>query len=877
MLSKKVNDKAEPEAAAEDVQSIWQALDAWAKVLAPWQRRILAYATKHGRLSDAQIDEVYGEFLIAAALAPKPEKEKPAEPIEVSGRPAAALADPLVLTRIDQLRGVNALPEDAALTFGANLTVVYGRNGSGKTGFARLLANACFSRHKPAIIKNIYDKNAPAQASAQFHVRIGGQAREPLPYAVGNEIADLQRITFFDSTVARQHVSGSTTFEFKPSGFDVFPEIVRVYAEISKRLDAEVARRTRENTFPKSFIAEETAISKAMDALGAKTDMAQLRAWGAYGDSERARLADLDTQLTALKAKSAKELLAAANQAKADIGELFARLKALATEFGAAKAAARTELSRAARQAADDAAALGSDQFKRPFFNAVGTPEWEAFTKAAHALGRKEHEAYPTPEESRCLLCERPFDDASRKHVAALLAFVEGDARRKAALADKATKDEANRLDDLEVDIFSANSRVRAHVHRLDPELENKLEAVSWAITSAREAAVRALKTHAADASSVDIGEVSKKISGLLKRLDDDIARLGTEDTEKAIASLELERRTLRHREVLSQILPDIETFVADAIWCEKVPKAKTALAPRPITDKEKELFIKVVGDSYRKRFADECDALGCALPVELQTVGRAGQTVRSLAMKGGHKPDTILSEGEQRAVALADFLAEVGHNPASNGIVLDDPVTSQDHERKARIAERLVQEAKNRQVIVFTHDLVFLNQIAVSAEGSGVPIELHWIDRTSDGKPGKVALGDAPTTSKMYDSCEKARQALAHAKTLTGSAQTDAIRGGMGALRRTIEETVAKKFLKEVVSRWSDRVMVTALRKIVWDDALGKELVETFEKLSAYIEGHSHTDEAAGAPPQIKDLEQMIPVVEGLIKRARAEKQKAA
>jgi wobble nucleotide-excising tRNase len=63
--------------------------------------------------------------------------------------------------------------------------------------------------------------------------------------------------------------------------------------------------------------------------------------------------------------------------------------------------------------------------------------------------------------------------------------------------------------------------------------------------------------------------------------------------------------------------------------------------------------------------------------------------------VRGGHRPDKILSEGEQRAVALADFLTEVGLNPSSAGIVLDDPVTSQDHYRKDRIARRLVAEAK--------------------------------------------------------------------------------------------------------------------------------------------------------------------------------------
>lgn len=94
-----------------------------------------------------------------------------------------------------------------------------------------------------------------------------------------------------------------------------------------------------------------------------------------------------------------------------------------------------------------------------------------------------------------------------------------------------------------------------------------------------------------------------------------------------------------------------------------------------------------------------------------------------------------------------------------------------------------------------------------------------------------------------------------------------------MGALRRTIEETVVKRLFKGIVPRWSDRVIVTKLRTVAWDNALADDFVDMYEELSAYIEGHSHTDEASGAPPEIKDLEQKIAIVDALVKRARAER----
>jgi hypothetical protein len=94
-----------------------------------------------------------------------------------------------------------------------------------------------------------------------------------------------------------------------------------------------------------------------------------------------------------------------------------------------------------------------------------------------------------------------------------------------------------------------------------------------------------------------------------------------------------------------------------------------------------------------------------------------------------------------------------------------------------------------------------------------------------------------------------------------------------MAALRRTIEETVVKRLLKGVVPRWSDRVIVTGLKKIAWDERLADEFVAKYEELSSYIEGHSHTDEAMGAPPEINDLEGKIAEVAALLQRAKPDR----
>jgi hypothetical protein len=222
------------------------------------------------------------------------------------------------------------------------------------------------------------------------------------------------------------------------------------------------------------------------------------------------------------------------------------------------------------------------------------------------------------------------------------------------------------------------------------------------------------------------------------------------------------------------------------------------------------DLFQAVIAENYKKRLHEECAVLDCNLPVELSARGERGQTIRSVTIRGGHRPNEILSEGEQRAVALANFLTEVGLNPANAGIVLDDPITSQDHQRKERIALRLVREAQMRQVIVFTHNLVFLTMLAAAAENAGAEMFTHWVQRDGEGHPGQVSLDDCPATTPQYRTTSKAKDTLRDAKAVAGTKQMQLIQRGMAELRRTLEEIVPHHLLEQVVTRWSDRIIVT-------------------------------------------------------------------
>lgn len=101
----------------------------------------------------------------------------------------------------------------------------------------------------------------------------------------------------------------------------------------------------------------------------------------------------------------------------------------------------------------------------------------------------------------------------------------------------------------------------------------------------------------------------------------------------------------------------------------------------------------------------------------------------------GGGSPQDILSEGEQRAIAISSFLAEVRLGKGLGGVVFDDPVSSLDHVRRERVAKRLAQESRERQVVVLTHDVFFLSVLMLEARALGMEPKALNLQRTPQGR----------------------------------------------------------------------------------------------------------------------------------------------
>jgi energy-coupling factor transporter ATP-binding protein EcfA2 len=289
----------------------------------------------------------------------------------------------------------------------------------------------------------------------------------------------------------------------------------------------------------------------------------------------------------------------------------------------------------------------------------------------------------------------------------------------------------------------------------------------------------------------------------------------------------------------------EIQNFVSDRRWALR---ARNCLgSTRAITAKYNELFNALVTERYRGLFEETLRRFRSDVKVTIETRGSKGETVRQLVLnpkvfRPGFSIDQILSEGEKRAVAVADFLTEAALDQRNNGIILDDPVTSLDDNWKNTLAACLAEAAKTRQVVVLTHDLAFLYRIKERAEQLQVDVASHWV-REENGRPGFIHLDNSPVCERDYKSAKIANDYYARAKNAKPAEQQALLQQGFGALRTSYEALIIFEVFNEVVARFEERLSFGRLKDVRVDPKLAEEIIRRMEALSRHIEGHLHSD----------------------------------
>lgn len=847
----------------------------WASTLPYWEQAALDKILSGVSFTDADYDELLRYLLEDADLA-EPTGPRPTLHFPQYGDADSQPMTPVRLVKISGLRNINALVQGQVLTFDPALTAIYGGTGSGKSGYARVLGCAGFTRGDEEVLPDI---TQPADDTVTLSADIGindGTSDRTLQYEIGKQCAELASCYVFDSTSVRVHLTGQNAFSFSPAGLSHLARMAEVTDKVRDRLQTRVDENSQPHEFDAWFQGD-TEVRELVADLGPDTDLRALREMAQLAPEEEQRLQDLDLDVARLKTEDIPKQIGDLTQRIEDLGILTSRLQQAQEALSSKAVDEIVGVMRIYVERQVSAEQVSIDRFESERFTQTGTDVWHQFVAAARALAEAEQipdQTYPQPDD-RCLLCHQPLSAQARELLLRLWEFLEGEARTRLQEAQALVVEKEEALDGIDLDFFDDESVSYRYLQTQDARVLGKVKAFVAACRRRRKSVRKMISAGAPDSEhpSLPASGISD-LERLVESLRTDLAELEKKDPTEDIAELEQQKLSLEHRALLHQRFDKIEEYVQKRLWAQQAKQQGGTT--RHITTKHNQLFRRLVTDRYVELFEQTLRDLGRPLQVRVKTRGRKGEAHKQILLQADSSVptqratvDKVLSEGEKRAVALADFLTEVALDNTSGTIVLDDPVTSLDLEWRELIASILAAEAKRRQVIVFTHDLPFLYHLTKYSEREQVEVATHWIKRGDhDGRPGYVFLDNSPALEREYRKATRVREIYARAKDAPAADQEALLREGFGALRTCYEAFIIFDLFNEVVMRFDERVSIGRLMQIVWDKSIVDEVVAKCELLSRYIEGHLHSNALGAQKPQPRTLLTEIEAFDALRKR---------
>jgi len=799
----------------------------WGSGLSAWQQHAISLLFAQGSLSANDDEDVYA--LLKAGHGIADPQNRVAQKIDVGKAAPAEQAKSLVqITAIKNLRNVNALAENQTLPISpTGLTVIYGDNGSGKSGYSRVLKRACRARDQgEPILPNAGAPQRPdAKAQATINLLIDGTATEVV-WTNGSPAPEvLSAVSVFDTRCARAYVDEQDDFSYVPYGMDILRGLADLCTRLKKKIEDEIARSTPNTIAFAKLQQSQTSAGRLANTLSARTKPEDVEKLATLTQENLDRHATLDKSL---KADNPKEKAQALRTLASRVLRLSERCTEKLGVIGDAKVKELQNLieaSRTAKKTAEEASRAFKEEPGR--LPGTGGEVWQELFAAARKFALESHAGKDFPHldpNDQCPLCQQPLNEAAARLVEFdtfihnELEKVARESRDKAVLAYKLIKD-----DDLNI---SFDSETQNELREKHGDLVQRCIDFGIALKS-RQAAINAAAKPDGDWTIIGIEPASPTAAllDLNKSLVETAEAMEKAADDKGRLAMQLEFNELDARIQLRDLKEQALQAIKSHVVVQNLNKCSTAVKTHAITSKSTEINEQVISKDLADALTAEYKKLNVgSLKVTLKSISQKGKTYYKLILQtaGGNKLSDILSEGEQRAIAIGSFLAEVNIAQHPGGVIFDDPMSSLDHRRREKVAARLVEEAKKRQVIIFTHDLYFLCMLQQEAQSQDVLLATQSLHKTRDGFG--VASDDLPfdgTSTKarigrlrvLQGECEKLHR--------DGDEQAygPRARETYRQLRIAWERAIEEVLLQGTINRFGEGVSTLRLREVTVDD----------------------------------------------------------
>lgn len=812
----------------------------WISALPKWEQKLSYVILEKRYISEEVLNEIYNFFKVEVHL------ENGAIEIEDEGHNMEMVdtVPDVVWQGVGDLHGVNRLKSGSELSVSKGLTVVYGENGSGKSGYTRLLNNAFISRGDQDILPNIFLEH-PEEISAIFKFCVDGELVEyKFPDRKGEY--PFKTIRNFDSKSAADDMNRESAIDFAPSELSFFDILMSACVQIQQKLDMERETKKMDNPLLKYFPKEGKAL-EAMKCLSEKTDIESLEKTFAVSEEEKDKYEAVRTEKANLIALDINKQIALIDQVLVFLNKAMKKYETFELAMCDENISIYNQQISFLLKSRLIHEKNGIALFENDGIEQIGTEEWKEFISCA----KKYYDCIE--EHDKCPLCGQEIHESDL--IFKYWKYLESDSENNYDVAKQTIQLSINNLKELDM-TFLVESSIQEQW--LMENYRTETEAISKIFSASvmfREKIVSSLE------QQTEITEKYVVEKPLFQDLIDKIIEkkngLRQEIVNARIAECEKIENEYVDKTKVIELLPIIENYVEYLKWDALAVKSK--IKTRNITNKQKELFEKYVTDDYLRTFEAECKKLNASFDIEIVSRGSSGQTLKKLQIKGT-SPGKVLSEGEQRAISIANFLTEVHMDGRNVGIVLDDPVCSLDHKRRSYIVARLLEEAKHRQVIIFTHEITFFMELKTEAERNNIDFTQETI-RKMCNEPGDISHIIPWQGMNVKDRISKLKNDLQAIVAIYNSGDMDnyyyRAKEWCELLRESWERAVEEVLFNDAIQRYNPCVQTQRLKKAPFTHDLYAELERGMTECSSWC--HDQARAINATVPNVDELKSYI------------------
>jgi len=736
----------------------------------------------------------------------------PLEPGAIAGSPGQ---EGLRLDRIHDIRGVNALGEQATLELAdADLTIVFGPNGSGKSGYARLLKHLCGARLAGPMHGNVFTDGTSAQSASVVIRDLGATTSADVTStlqweAINGALAQLKSVPVFDTDTSVEYGDSATPATHAPRSMALLKGLIDVADAVRAHLRERIGLLICQLPAVPADLAHTHAAGALRMILRVNPSEAAVEAACAISDDERTERVDLEA---ALALPNPADHLRKVVAEKARLSALNASVLERVESWGDAKASeiisARGEA--AAKRTA--ATAHASAFFSEMPLQGVGERGWRELWSAAEAysstLAYPDHPHPNVGDDARCVLCQQALDGDAKARLQGFAEFVQGRLQAEATAAEGRLEALIQNLPGVP-DAPTWSSMCQAIDFNPDQS-----EALRAAIEK-RTAAMRNM-TDVAGTPAVDWTGWHAAMTAKVSVLDGERERLAQLVDESGRKQSQARLLELRAKEWLATQLDAVRAEVRRQKEVEAIEGATKLAFTHALTAKNNAIAEAEIAKGFCDRFDREMQRLGGQrLPVVMTPKAEGkGHYTFSARLKDSQRAmrsQEVLSEGERRVIALAAFLADATGSDRALPVVFDDPISSLDQRFEEAVAVRIAELAESRQVVVFTHrlSLMVLLKAAVRkrAEFHGGRARANVLSIAREGTATGVPATIDAFSMMPREGLDKVKRDAREAEKHEGEIRRVLLRNACSNFRVLVERAVEEHLLFGMVLRYRREV----------------------------------------------------------------------